>query len=173
MISVVPTKDIQAINRLINHPDIAPHVRDDSIPLGQVDISCLNPDTNAFFLVMDSEQPVGFVIMLGLGCHVYEQHSGMLKTHRGHNALRAGREVLRLMFESTDCLTISTWAWASAKHVIRMAKALGFVEGQRMMWPNTVNGQRMERVMFSQSIRDWKQRNQQSASIQPALSPCL
>lgn len=148
MIAVVPSRDIALFNRLINHPDIAPHVRDDSTPDQPLDVSPLNTEQNVFLLVKADDEPTGFAIMVGLGNGMYEQHSGMLATHRGHHALRAGREVFRWMFCNTDCTTISTWAWSTAKHVLLMARALGFVEKTRARWNHTVNGIAVDRVVF-------------------------
>lgn len=157
MITVRPSRDIAIFNRLINHPEISPHVRDDSTT-GELNIASLNTHSNFFLRVDANDHPVGFVLMLARGAGVYEQHSGLLKAYRGHNALRAGKEVLRWMFLNTDCATVSTWAWSSAKHVMLMARYLGFVEESRSKWPQTVNGQSVDRVIYSMGYTEWSRR---------------
>lgn len=157
MLTVTQSRDFSALNRLINHPDIAPHVRDDS-SAEEIDISPLNNHENIFLLLRDGETHAGFVFMLHRGYGVYEQHSGLLKPYRGHNALRAGRDVLRWMFINTDCGTVSTWAWSNAKHVLFMARTLGFTEEARTRWPTTVNGQSVDRTTFSVTLSEWARR---------------
>jgi len=156
VITVLPTDDVEIVNRLANHPDIAPHVRDDSVT-GTIDLSSLCNGANVFLLIQFDGEPVGFVIMVKIAQGIYEQHSGILAAHRGREALHAGNEVLRHMFRRTDCMTVVTWAWVTARHVRLMARFLGFTEQARELWPNTVNGLRAERVIFTLTLAEWAQ----------------
>lgn len=145
------------LNWMINHPEISPHVRDDST-VGELNIAPLNNHTNVFLVVNWNGEPAGFATMLSRGFGVYEQHSGMLEHYRGHHALKAGREVLKWMFLNTDCDTMATWAWSSAKHVAGMAKAIGFIEDCRSKWPNTVKGESVDRITFTLTLAEWSRR---------------
>lgn len=132
-------------------------MRDDSSN-GNFDLSSLNNYANIFLRIDSGSDAAGFIFMLSCGSGVYEQHSGLLKSYRGHNALRAGREALRWMFLNTDCTTIATWSWSNAKHVMMMARLLRFSEEGRTTWPNKVNGASVDRVIFSQTISEWARR---------------
>lgn len=157
MISVATSRDMTLFNWMINHPEIAPHVRDDATP-GPMDLSPLNTYGNIMLRVDFNGQAVGFAVMLAKGQGTYEQHSGIMEAYRGHNALRAGREALRWMFLNTDCETMSTWAWSCAKHVAMMARAVGFIEEARTKWPATVNSQAVDRVTYTQTLIEWSRK---------------
>jgi hypothetical protein len=148
MITVYPTRDTEWLNRMVNHPDIAPHVRDDSTP-STIDVSPL-ADTKSVFLRVDCDgHEAGFAIFIYFGAEKYELHSGMLKAFRGRNTLDAARAVLRWMRDNTPCQEIVTWAFSCARHVVVLVRVLGFTETNRSKWPATVNGQTVDRVNYS------------------------
>lgn len=150
MITVYPTRDTAWLNRMVNHPDIAPHVRDDSTP-PTIDVSPL-ADTKSVFLRIDCDgHEAGFAIFVFFGNGKYELHSGMLKAFRGRNALEAGRAVLRWMRDNTGCQEIMTWAFSCARNVILITRLLGFREITRFAWKKTVNGKSVDRVNYSLS----------------------
>ena len=148
MITVVQTSDMSWLNRMVNHPDIAPHVRDDSSP-ETIDISQLSETQSVFLRIDANGTPVGFGIFVFLGNDTYELHSGMLKGFRGSNALDAGRKGLCWMRDNTGCREITTWAFSCAKNVMIITRMLGFREVSRSPWPATVCGLRVDRVNYS------------------------
>jgi len=154
VITVTPTRDFAIINELANHPDIAPHIKDDSSD-APIDASVLNHKANIFLLVRINGRPEGFAIFMGRGVSTYEMHSGITKGHRGATALEAARQALEWIFTNTEAEMVSTWAWSAARNVIMMARWLGFNEDMRVAWPNTVGGEKVDKIIFSMSLMEW------------------
>lgn len=150
MLTVHPTRDTEWLNRMVNHPDIAPHVRDDATP-PSIDVSPLAHTPSVFLRIDCDGHEAGFAIFIWFDGEKYELHSGMLKAFRGRNALEAGRAVLRWMRENTACREIVTWAFSCARHVVVIIRLLGFTETNRSKWLATVNGQAVDRVNYSMS----------------------
>lgn len=169
MISVSQSREMAVFNWLVNHPEIAPHVKDDS-NTGKIDVSALNNGVNDFMCVEWNGKPIGFAIMIRVGDGVFEMHSGILEAYRGQRALDAGREVLKWMFLNTDCEKVTTWAWSSARHVMLMARVLGFTQSSRSSWPNTVHRETVDRVNYEQTFAEWSKRRD---AITQQESPCL
>ncbi len=159
-IKVTSSRDFDYFNRMMNHPDIYPFVRDDSID-GQIDVSVLNKKANVFLKVEVDGHEAGFAFFVAKGVFCYEMHSGMLSDFRGAIAIKSGISVLDWMFVNTDAETISTFAWSSAKNVIFAARQVGFKEVSRSPWKSTVNGERIDRIVYSLSISEWSRNAQE------------
>lgn len=146
-ISVQPSHDIGFFNRLVNHPTISPHVRDDRI-IGNIDLSALNTSENVFLRLKVDEKDAGFAVLVRHGS-IFELHSGLLPEFRGAIALDFGRSVLEWARNELRCEKITTWAWEHARHVLLITRLLGFKEVNRVDWPYTVDGHPVRRVDFS------------------------
>ena len=154
VLTIKPSRDAAALNLILNDPEILPNIRDDSIK-GEANAAPLMNRFNHLLLIMDEEKPVGFALFMAVGPNIYEMHSGILKDYRGARAVEAAKEIFDWMFIRTDCETITTWAWSTAKHVLFMAHAVGFTEDSHMPWPNTVAGEKVERFAFSLHFLEW------------------
>lgn len=153
-IKVAPSRDFEAINRLVNHPEVLPHIIDDSME-SHFDASLLNQRDNIFLKATKGDIDIGFLAFIYRGGDIYELHSGFLPEYRGITAIRAGKKGFEWMFLSTNAATISTWAWENAKHVIWAAHTTGFRDIATLDWPNTVRGQKQNRRIFTMTLQDW------------------
>lgn len=147
-ISVQPSHDIGFFNRLVNHPAISPHVRDDRY-LGEIDFSLLDNGANILLKILVDGEPAGFVLLTDEHDGVYELHSGSLPGFRGSVARQIGRQVIEWVAENTDAGRLITCAWDNAKNVVFMARLVGFEEEHREQWPYTVHGKNVCRIVFS------------------------
>ena len=147
-ISVQPSDDMEFFNRVVNHPEISPFVRDDSV-VGDIDCSQLNDSNSVKLKILADGADAGFFILIRQCPGQYELHSGLLPQYRGCNAVSAGRAIIAWARDSGICSRLTTWAWENARHVLLITRRIGFHEDSREDWPNTVNGQRVRRVLFS------------------------
>jgi RimJ/RimL family protein N-acetyltransferase len=147
-ISVQPSHDIGFFNRLVNHPEISPHVRDDRY-LGEIDFSLLDNGANILLKILSDDEPAGFALLTDEQDDTYELHSGILPGFRGSIARQIGRQVVNWVAENTNANRLITCAWDNAKNVVFMARLVGFEEQHREQWPYTVHGENVCRVVFS------------------------
>lgn len=148
LISLQPSNDNEFFNRVVNHPEISPFVRDDSV-VGDIDCSPLNDSNSVRFKILADGVDAGFFILIRKLAGEYELHSGLLPQYRGCNAVSAGRAIIAWARDSGICSRLTTWAWEHARHVLLITRRIGFQEQSREDWPNTVHGQRVRRVLFS------------------------
>ena len=153
-IKVAPSRDFAAINRLVNHPDVLPHIIDDSME-AHFDASLLNQRDNIFLKATKGDVDMGFMAFINRGYGIYELHSGFLPEYRGISAIKAGKKGFEWLFLSTNAETISTWAWEDAKNVIWAAHVTGFRDIGDLDWPHTVKGKKQRRRVFIQTLQDW------------------
>lgn len=149
-VSVQPSRDIGFFNRMVNHPQISPHVRDDHIQ-GVIDLTPLNTGGNVFLRLGVGERDAGFAVLIRHGS-IFELHSGLLPEFRGAVALSAGKAVLEWARKELRCEKLTTWAWEHARHVLLITRLLGFKEVHRADWPYTVEGRPVRRVDFSLAL---------------------
>lgn len=147
-ISLQPSNDSEFFNWVVNHPDISPFVRDDSV-VGNIDCSSLNDSNSVKLKILADGEDAGFFILIRKLAGEYELHSGLLRKYRGRHAVAAGLEIISWARTSGICSRLTTWAWEHALHVLLITRRIGFHEDSREDWPNTVNGQRVRRVLFS------------------------
>lgn len=169
-ISIQPSFDLGYFNRMINHPEISPYVRDDRY-VNALDCSPLmEADGNVFLQISVDGEEAGFAIMIRMGDDEYEMHSGILPPFRGQIAVEAGRGVIEWMGEfGAKCLR--TFAWENARHVRLMARMVGFEEVSRQDWPYTVNQQSVRRINYAiQYVEPFRHLN---PTLETFLSPCL
>lgn len=153
-IKVQPTRDFALLNQLANHPDILPAIADDSAAAG-IDVARFNERDNLFLLVQVDGQPAGFLAYLFKGLNTYEMHSGFLPPYRGLTAIRSAQKALDWVFYSTAAVAVNTWSWADAAHVIFAAHKVNFQDVTTLDWPATVQGRRVQRRVFQQTLSDW------------------
>ena len=139
--------DVGYFSRMVNHPDISPFVRDDSMT-GDIDLSPIDSADNYLLKALVDDQEAGFAILLVKGNDL-ELHSGLLKPYRGRIAIELGRLLVEWAALHTAAMRLLTWAWDSARNVILVTKAIGFREDNRELWPFSVAGVRVNRVNFS------------------------
>lgn len=151
-ISVQPSHDIGFFNRLVNHPEISPHVRDDRIK-GAIDLAPLDTSENVFLRLGVDGRDVGFAVLIRHGS-IFELHSGLLPEFRGAVAINAGKSVLNWVRNELRCEKLTTWAWEHARHVLLITRLLGFKEVNRADWPHTVEGRPVRRVDFSIALNN-------------------
>lgn len=169
-ISIQPEFDLEYFNRMINHPDISPYVRDDRY-VGALDCSpLLDGAGNVFLKISVDGQEAGFAIMILSGDNDYEMHSGLLCSFRGHTAVEIGRRVVEWMGDF-GAKSLRTYAWENARHVRLMARMVGFEETNREDWPFTVDGQWVRRVNYA--IHYVQPFSHLDPSLETFLSPCL
>lgn len=149
-VQIEQSHDMAFMTRMVNHPSIYPFIRDDSIT-GHVDCCVLNDSNSRSLRVMVDGQEAGFALLMRQG-DGYELHSGLLPGFRGRIAIEAGKAVIDWVTKHNLCDRLTTWAWANARHVLLVTRILGFKEESRDDWPNPVNGQRVQRILFSLSI---------------------
>jgi hypothetical protein len=147
-ISVQPSQDMGFFNRMVNHPDISPFVRDDSV-IGDIDCSMLDDSNSIRLKILADGSDAGFFILIHKLIGEYELHSGLLPQYRGRHAVSAGLAIIAWARDSGICSRLTTWAWEHARHVLLITRRVGFQEFAREYWPNPVNGQRVRRVLFS------------------------
>ena len=148
IISVQPSDDMEFFNRMVNHPDIAPFVRDDS-STGYIDCSLLDDSNSVRLKILADDVDAGFAILINTRTDEYELHSGLLPQYRGRLAIAAGLAVIAWARASKVCSRLTTWAWENARHVLLITRRAGFQEERREDWPNTVNGMPVRRVLFA------------------------
>lgn len=158
-VKIVPTRDFDALNALVQHPEVFPHIVDDSIT-DKLDVSLFNQRDNMFLLAMFDGKPGGFLAYIYRGFGVYELHSGFLPQFRGIKAIRAGKKAIDWMFLNTSAEILSTWAWENAENVIFAAHKAGFKDQTTLEWHNTVRGQRVDRRILSLTIMEWAREEQ-------------
>ena len=146
-IEVQPSTDIAFFNRMVNHPTISAHVRDDSI-VGAIDCSPLAEGDHHLLQILGDGQEAGFIILLSGGNGEYEMHSGFLPEFRGKTVIEAGKAAIRWAEQRPEVKRLTTWAWGHARHVQFIARKVGFTEISRSPWHNTVNGAPATRVNF-------------------------
>lgn len=149
-VQVQLSQDTDFMNRMVNHPSIYPFIRDDSIN-GFVDCAVLDDSNSRRLRLLVDGREAGFALLMRRD-DGYELHSGMLPEFRGRTAIAAGRAVIDWVTKQNLCDRLTTWAWANARHVLMVTRVLGFKEEARDDWPNPVNGQHVQRVLFSLSI---------------------
>jgi len=149
-VSVQPSHDIMFLNRMVNHLDISPFIRDDRTT-GKIDCSVLDASNSIILKIVVDECEAGFAILLKQvgACQTYELHSGLLPGFRGSGAIAAGRAVIAWAKNFGLCQKLTTWAWEHARHVLLVTRRIGFQEERREDWPNTVNGKQVRRVIFA------------------------
>jgi hypothetical protein len=147
-ISVQPSHDVEFFNRVVNHPEISPFVRDDLVT-GDIDCSLLDDSNSVKLKILADGGDAGFFILIRKVAGEYELHSGLLPQYRGRHAVAAGRAIIAWARDSGICSRLTTWVWEHARHVLLITRRIGFHEDSREDWPNTVHGQRVRRVLFS------------------------
>lgn len=148
IVSVQPSDDMAFFNRVVNHPEISPFVRDDMV-VGDIDCSVLNDSNSVRLKIIVDKVDAGFAILIRMKAGEYELHSGLLSQYRGKIAVAAGLAIIAWARASNVCSRLTTWAWESARHVLLITRRIGFQEEARQDWPNTVHGKRVRRVIFA------------------------
>lgn len=165
-IELQPSHDVGYFNRMVNHPEILPAVRDDR-RTGALDLTALDDGNNILLKVLVDDREAGFIIMLVRPEEdALEMHSGMLPDFRGRIALEVGRRVIDWAVHQTSFRKLVTWAWDVARHTCFMARIIGFTEESRSDWPYTVAGKKVQRVLFNIDLQPLR-------GISTSLSPCL
>lgn len=80
--------DTGYFNQMVNHPDIGPFVRDDSV-VGDIDLSSIDPRENYLLKAVVDGTHAGFAILVVKNDDL-ELHSGLLKAFRGAIAIELG-----------------------------------------------------------------------------------
>jgi len=117
---ITPSNNVEAFNRIANHPSVLPYV----VQKGQHDL-----DFADFFL---NPRNIGFLgsncafIAHYLDAGMYEVHSMALPEARGRTVLLAATEAINFMFLSTPCMELLTRVVAGNVAADALAKAVGF-----------------------------------------------
>lgn len=161
-IELQPSHDVGYFNRMVNHPAISPFVRDDRY-LGEIDFAVLDTGGNIFLKLLVDGEGAGFILLTDEHDNTYEMHSGVLPEFRGAVARNLGHQVIRWIAENTSANKLITCAWDNAKNVILMARLVGFHEDRRELWPYTVHGKNVSRVVFSIDLNLFRRTQLQTA----------
>jgi GNAT superfamily N-acetyltransferase len=154
-ILVQPTEDRDFLNRMVNRPEIFPHITDDRFP-APFDLSRVVEGPFIVLRVTVDGVEAAFALIALLGAGTYELHSGVLpEFRRGGLAFQMGRAVIEWVMTHTNCTTLTTWAWGHAKHVRLLCRIIGFKETGREEWPFLVGGERTTRINYSIPLMDW------------------
>lgn len=148
-LSVSRQLSAEAINVVINHPDVFPYV---SLPgSGPIDLSSIVADAHNYVLMGEG----GGVVLIPLGGGVYEAHTQFVPESRGTNCLRAARDIAFWMFTRTDCIEIRSKVPEGNGPARALAKSLRgrFVYHVKNIWP-THNGM-VGADHYVQTFEEW------------------
>lgn len=110
----------EAINAVINHPDVRPWVG--TPDQGYIDVAPVVANLNNVLLMAEGG---GFLfVQMELG--IYEVHSQFVPEHRGPNVTRAAHDAQRWMFTRSDCVEIRTKVPHGNIAAAGLAKRMGF-----------------------------------------------
>jgi hypothetical protein len=79
-------------------------------------------------------------------CVNFELHTLFLPSLRGGRAMRAGREVLRWLWENTEAPVLRSYFYSHQPHVGRFARLMGFIPKASNQPPLHVNGEAVYRT---------------------------
>lgn len=97
----------------------------------------------------------GCFLAHNIGHGRYVVHTNLLPECRGAQAIRAGREALRIAFLQTDCTELVSMVPGNMPHVRWFAKAMGFRHAftRTNLWP--VAGTKFDMDFVELTVDDW------------------
>lgn len=121
------TTDPEALNEIVNHPDVRPGVG--PIEAGYLDLTPLTGNPNNLFLLGDH----GGFALLWSAPHTHEVHTFITQEGRGKWAKQAAAEAIQLMW-SRGTHTLWTQIATDTPHVRAFAAAMGMhPTGEQLM----------------------------------------
>lgn len=119
MSEVAFSLDAEFLNRVANHPEVRPWLgAGDAIDFCKL----FEADSEAFALVNEH----GGVILIHKGDGEYEFHTMFLPSGRGRAAVRAGAEILSLMFGRYSAMAMKTYVPHDNRAALGLVRLCGF-----------------------------------------------
>ena len=120
--------DVDFIKKVINHPQIAPFIRDDGTPKDlNINYEKVVTDRNLFFLIMinDKMEKCGYFFFHPWNSFCFEVHTLILPEYRGEEASKFCEEGATWIFNETQCRKIVTQVPTWNNRAYALAKKAG------------------------------------------------
>lgn len=138
--------DLDIANSIMRHPDVFPFIRDD-----------YSPDVEDFTARTLLEMPMVYFLLPSPGClfilvpfvtsTMYEGHTAVVPESRGKQAIQAGKDAIRWMFENTRCERIVGFFPESNRRALLGAIHMGMKRTHRIPSAMHFQGIRNDLIM--------------------------
>jgi len=125
-------EDFPTVYNIMNHPSVAPWIRDDHTPDLSPEATLAMLRCDRFVLLGNVERTMAVVFAPMVSGSCYEIHTNILPEGRGEKAVREGREMIKYMKENTPCKTLMTWVPTFNRGALALARRLGFEDRGKM-----------------------------------------
>jgi RimJ/RimL family protein N-acetyltransferase len=118
------TRDFATVKAIITHPQIWPHVGEDSAPPA-ADFMPVEDESVWYILVRDGAELLGLFVFAAVRSTCWEVHTCLLPNAWGPRAIAASREVAEWIWANTPCRRIVTCVPGYNRLALRLAKRAG------------------------------------------------
>ena len=135
-IRITRTYDIVAIDEILTHPKIYPHISDDSSsPVDTFTSESLVANPHVIFVAArKAGEFMGVFMFVKTNAVSYEVHSAVLPEFRGKLTPLMARGALKWMFDHTECLKVDTKVPSKNRLAKKLAEVAGMTyEGTQRM----------------------------------------
>ncbi|CUI03874.1 hypothetical protein BN2497_2525 [Janthinobacterium sp. CG23_2] len=154
---IARTHDMAAVQTILSHPKIAPHIGED----GAGGLAPIDHD-GFYWMLVDDGAPAGVFLLHARNARCMEMHTCLLPRIWGAGAARAAQLLLAWAFEETECQKVVTSVPAYNRAAVRFARAGGMTQEGVNRASFLRGGAMIDQIELGITKQEWKLCQQQS-----------